>query len=118
MSVVSRHFGWELDDPRSGGWQQAGSGLRQANGPRFSHHPEAGQGLAVARFPRAARDSKSTNTFQVSACIVFGIVPLTKESHMTNLDSRGGEIDSPLGGGSTRSHYTSVDVRRRRLLTV
>lgn len=66
--------------------------------------------MAIAGFSRDARENTPgcTNSLQVCLCH-FGMVPLAKESRATNLQSRGGVTDSPLGGGFARSHNTGVD---------
>lgn len=74
--------------------------------------------MTIAGFSREAKEGQSwyPNTLQVSAYIIFGIVPLAEETHVSNLNSKGGEIDSPLAGGSAVPPYTGVDVRRRRII--
>ena len=44
------------------------------------------------------QERANPDTFQVPACVIFGIVFLAKESPAANSDSKGRGIDSPLDG--------------------
>ena len=118
--VVSWQFCWELDDPGwilLRVWWLAAGFVWGAVGKwtMFLIIQQASPGFLPWTFQSFQEQQEKarpwfTNTFQVPACVIFGVAPLAKESHVADSDSKGEEADLSLDGrsGDLHCHITLV----------